>query len=123
MLIAGEAGIGKTRIAEELCADARAHEAQVVWGRCHEGEGAPAYWPWRQTLRAFSAACPLAASSRGSVTRGELAEIVPELVGAGARPLPAPALDPDMARFRLFDAISTFLAFGVGRDRSGGRPG
>ena len=110
VLIAGEAGIGKTRIAEELCSDARAHEAQVLWGRCHEGEGAPAYWPWRQALRAFAATGPLAALvPRFGDASSELAQIVPELIGAGARPLPAPALDPEMARFRLFDATSTFL--------------
>ena len=55
VLIAGEAGIGKTRLVEELCAEARSREARVAWGRCREGAGAPAYWPWRQALRAYAA--------------------------------------------------------------------
>jgi len=110
VLLAGQAGIGKTRIAEELCADARAREARVIWGRCHEGEGAPAYWPWRQVLRAYASGRPPAAltSEVGEAT-AEVAQLVPELAGTQARPMPAAALDPEMARFRLFDAVSTVL--------------
>src|SRR6476646_8669936 len=40
-LLAGEPGIGKTRLADELAAIARARGARVVWGRRPEGEGAP----------------------------------------------------------------------------------
>ncbi|GAB2646486.1 ATP-binding protein [Kribbella swartbergensis] len=47
----GEAGIGKTRLAQELAGLALAEGASVAWGRCAETEGAPAYWPWRQVLR------------------------------------------------------------------------
>ena len=110
VLLAGQAGIGKTRIAEELCADARAREARAVWGRCHEGEGAPAYWPWRQVLRAYAPGRPPAApaSEVGEAT-AEFAQLVPELAGAQAHSMPAAALDPEMARFRLFDAVSTVL--------------
>jgi class 3 adenylate cyclase len=57
VLVAGEAGIGKTRLAEELGAEARSREARVAWGRCREGT-APAYWPWRQALRAYAAGRP-----------------------------------------------------------------
>jgi hypothetical protein len=56
LLIGGEAGIGKTRVAEELVGEARAWEVRVVWGRCHEGEGAPAYWP-SSTRRWPASAC------------------------------------------------------------------
>ncbi len=51
MLLAGEPGIGKTRTAEELARVARERGAQVLVGRCFEGEGAPAFWPWVQVLR------------------------------------------------------------------------
>src|SRR3712207_5534258 len=53
MLLAGEPGIGKTRAAEELAAAARLGGACVLWGRCYEGEGAPALWPWVQIIRAY----------------------------------------------------------------------
>jgi ATP-dependent Clp protease ATP-binding subunit ClpA len=50
-MLVGEAGIGKTRTAEELAVHAYLRGAQVIWGRCYEGEGASAYWPWVQVLR------------------------------------------------------------------------
>jgi class 3 adenylate cyclase/tetratricopeptide (TPR) repeat protein len=110
VLVTGEAGIGKTRIAEELCVEARAREARVVWGRCHEGEGAPAYWPWRQVLRAYVAGRPRAAlpAEFGEPT-AELAQLVPEVTGAGPPPAPGASLDPEMARFSLFEAMSNAL--------------
>ena len=52
VLLVGEPGIGKTRTAEEVASDARQRGARVFSGRCHEGEGAPAFWPWVQILRA-----------------------------------------------------------------------
>src|SRR5438093_13204501 len=45
-LIGGEAGIGKTRLVDELSSRAKDREARVLWGRCWEAGGAPAYWPW-----------------------------------------------------------------------------
>jgi predicted ATPase len=51
VLCSGEAGIGKTRLAQELSGIALAGGTGVVWGRCVEAEGAPAFWPWRQVLR------------------------------------------------------------------------
>ncbi|HEX3621491.1 MAG TPA: AAA family ATPase [Acidimicrobiales bacterium] len=53
VLCAGEPGIGKTRLAQELAGVALAGGTRVVWGRCEETEGAPAFWPWRQVLTAL----------------------------------------------------------------------
>jgi predicted ATPase len=50
-LISGEPGIGKTRLAEQLSSQAYEQGVRVLWGRCWEGEGAPAYWPIVQILR------------------------------------------------------------------------
>src|ERR1700736_3968372 len=52
-LIYGEPGIGKTRLADELASRVRAEGLRVLWGRCWEGGGAPAYWPWIQVIRRF----------------------------------------------------------------------
>jgi len=49
--LTGEPGIGKTRVAEELAIRARLRGADVAWGRCFEGEGAPLYWPWSLVFR------------------------------------------------------------------------
>lgn len=51
VLVSGEGGIGKTALAEDLAARAERAGAQVLWGRCLEGEGAPPLWPWLQILR------------------------------------------------------------------------
>ena len=53
VLLLGEPGTGKTRTADELAAIARQRGATVLVGRCYEGEGAPAFWPWVQVARAY----------------------------------------------------------------------
>jgi predicted ATPase len=45
VIVSGEAGIGKTRLADTFADLARDASARVVWGRCWEAGGAPAYWP------------------------------------------------------------------------------
>jgi predicted ATPase len=55
VLCAGEPGIGKTRLAQELAGRALAAGVPVAWGRCVEGGGAPAFWPWRSVLRSLGA--------------------------------------------------------------------
>lgn len=110
-MIVGEAGIGKTRIAEELATHARLSGAQVFWGRCYEGEGAPAYWPWIQMLRAYARESP---SDELRTVMGTdasvLSELVPELsVGLPDLPRTAP-LEFDQARFRLFDSVCKLLS-------------
>lgn len=110
-LIAGEPGIGKTRIALELAHHAARHGGRAVWGRCLEEPGAPPYWPWAQILR--TVAEPLTADDLTTALGSgapEVASIVPE-IAARLPDLPTlPVLsDPAEARFRLFGAIARFL--------------
>ena len=110
VLLAGEPGVGKTRLAEELAAIAGQQGMRTLWGRCYEGEGAPAFWPWVEILRAAVRGQhpeTLRRELGWGVT--DLAQLVPE-IRALLPDLPAPpALDPAQARFRLFDAVTTFL--------------
>ena len=53
LLLCGEPGIGKSRIATEVAELAGARGASVAWGRCWEVGGAPAFWPWIEALRAL----------------------------------------------------------------------
>ena len=55
--ISGEPGIGKTRLAAELCALAHAGGALVLLGRCHEDRLIP-YEPFAEALRRYAAASP-----------------------------------------------------------------
>jgi len=51
LLLAGEPGIGKSRLAEEAANNASRVGFTVAWGRCRESDGAPPLWPWTQVLR------------------------------------------------------------------------
>ena len=53
LLITGEPGIGKSRVAEHVAHEAGGRGARVAWGRCWEAGGAPAYWPWVQIFRSL----------------------------------------------------------------------
>jgi hypothetical protein len=55
VLLSGEAGIGKTWLAEEVVRRADAENFAVAWASCWEGDGAPPLWPWLQVLDALGA--------------------------------------------------------------------
>ncbi|HEY2443004.1 MAG TPA: AAA family ATPase, partial [Streptosporangiaceae bacterium] len=118
VLVAGEPGIGKTRLAEELANRAAGRGAAVLWGRCWEGAGAPAFWPWVQVVRGYvrvQADDP--ASLRHDLGGGaaDIAQLVPAVQNC-IPDLPAPPpLEPEAARFRLFDSLAGFLRTAAGR--------
>jgi eukaryotic-like serine/threonine-protein kinase len=109
-LLVGEPGIGKSRLAEELIAQARARGARILVGRCWEAGGAPAYWPWVQSLRAYvREAEPDALRAQLGAGAADLAQIVPELRERFPDLPQPPSLGSEEARFRLFDATAEFL--------------
>jgi hypothetical protein len=102
-LLAGEAGIGKTRLADELASRAGGAGFDVRWGRCWEVGGAPAYWPWIQVLRGL-----LRDGRREALeprTLETLAGLLPELRAASGNDV----ADAARERFELFDAVSAAL--------------
>jgi DNA-binding SARP family transcriptional activator len=111
VLIAGEPGIGKTRLVDELALHATARGALVCVGRCWEAGGAPAYWPWLQVLRLCieGTGAGIVRSQLGSGAF-DLMQLLPEL-RVLFDDLPEPvALEPDAARFRLFETMTSFFA-------------
>ena len=107
-LVAGEPGIGKSRLAEELIRHATGRGARALVGRCWEAGGAPAYWPWVQALRDYARESGGAAlSARLGAEGAELAQLIPELRSTDVRE-PGP-LRADGARFRLFGAVARLL--------------
>jgi AAA ATPase domain len=135
VLVTGEAGIGKTALAQEVARQAAEHGALVLWGTCREGPGVPGFWPWVEVLRAYAERVGgghLAQQVGGMAT--ELAGLLPELglgpaatatpsAGPGVAPECAslgPSPPPDQAgvdaadRFRMFDAVVTLLRGAAG---------
>ena len=53
--LVGEPGIGKSRLVEQMVAEARAKGFAVGVGRCSQDDGAPPLWPWRAVTRAIAA--------------------------------------------------------------------
>lgn len=86
VLVEGEPGVGKTRLAEATATEAARRGLSTLWGRCSEGEGAPPLWPWTQVLRATG-------------DDRDVAALVPDRA----------QLDPPLARAQLNRALADLL--------------
>src|SRR4051812_43892103 len=72
VLIGGEAGIGKTALADTICQEARHQGAIVLTGRCFDLAETPPYGPWidlwaRYPIDSSLPALPSAFAERGTV--------------------------------------------------------
>jgi tetratricopeptide (TPR) repeat protein len=109
VLIRGEPGVGKTRLAQELVLEARQQGMVDRTGRCYEMEGAPPYIPFiemiQQTLRLGDPA-QLRTAFGDSI--GELAKIVPELRRVYDDIPPPLELPPEQERMYLFNSFREF---------------
>ena len=99
VLLAGEPGIGKTRLAAELAAHVQRLGAPVLYGRAEEDALCP-YQPFVEVLRELSA-------------EGGEAVLLPELVDRPSRARSAVA-ESDAGRLRMFDAVVDELALAAG---------
>ncbi|MEV0900210.1 BTAD domain-containing putative transcriptional regulator [Actinoplanes sp. NPDC049802] len=79
--IGGEAGLGKSTLAEAAASNLAGHGWRVAHGRCPEVEGAPPGWPWSETLTSLGAADPLTGPEWPSPFR--LGQAVAATLGAG----------------------------------------
>jgi tRNA A-37 threonylcarbamoyl transferase component Bud32/tetratricopeptide (TPR) repeat protein len=103
VMVAGEAGIGKTTLARRVCDEAGRLGAPVAWAAGGAfGESAPPYWHWAQVVRALARA-PGGADLLQSLgaQAGLLGSIAPELGGAG------PQLGE--GSLHLYDALGQLL--------------
>ncbi len=107
LVLDGEAGIGKTRLAEALVDYARSAGATVLAARCYEGESKLAYGPFVEALRATLGQPTQAERIKAMPphTLSEAARLLPELAGAH----PPPPLDSPGAQTRFFDAVHQTL--------------
>jgi predicted ATPase/class 3 adenylate cyclase len=110
VLLAGEPGIGKTRLATEIALHAHHQGGLVLLGTCDEDLAMP-YQPFVEALRHLVSACPEDKLAEALTERGgELTRLLPEL------PRQVPGLsspqgaDPETERYLLFSAVADLLA-------------
>lgn len=120
LVVTGEAGVGKTRLADEFADRVRATGGRVATARCHAGEVELAYGAVVDLLQQAVGRVPM--SRLDDIDPWCLAEagrLVPDLVGPG-RELPevAPLSSPG-ARARLFDAVWQVLELALTIDTRG----
>jgi DNA-binding SARP family transcriptional activator/tetratricopeptide (TPR) repeat protein len=116
VLLAGEPGIGKTRLASEFAREAHAGGASVLYGRS-DAESLVPYQPFTTAIEHYIAHRGHREFARElDLELRELSRLIPDLRGSlPAPPEPVP-VEPEMKQFRLFEAVSRVLA-SIARDR------
>jgi class 3 adenylate cyclase len=112
VLLGGEAGIGKTRLARELARRADKLGSNVLWGSCSEAELPLPYLPFVEAIGAeLDASDTDALRDELGPMVAELAQVFPQL-GEGLTP--PETGDQSQARLRLFESVVALLDFWAG---------
>ena len=105
VVVGGEPGIGKTRLAAELAGRVQKRGAVVLYWRCDDGLAVP-YQPFVEALRSYASAVgPNHLRAELGGLAPELGRLLPELPGLG-EPVRG---DPESERFALFEAVATLI--------------
>jgi DNA-binding SARP family transcriptional activator/tetratricopeptide (TPR) repeat protein len=108
-LVAGEAGIGKTRLCAEVAAAVHAEGAVVLYGRCDEEALVP-YQPFVEALERYAGQCDAdLLRARVGATGGELARMLPGLRSRLPQLAEPVRAQPETQRYRLFESVRAFL--------------
>jgi predicted ATPase/DNA-binding CsgD family transcriptional regulator len=107
ILLTGEAGIGKSRLVEELKHQAAAEKFTILQGNCFEQTLSFPYAPWIDALRARFASLDAAHIRKllGSLAP-EFAKLLPELALLIPNMQPSPPLEPQAEKYRLFESFA-----------------
>ncbi|HEU4439311.1 MAG TPA: alpha/beta fold hydrolase [Methylomirabilota bacterium] len=110
LVVLGEAGVGKSRLVEELIAHARQRDARVLLGRAYESDQILLFGPVVDALRTGRVGeDPDVLDALGSVWRTELARLLPEVASSVSPP-------PRVDYRRLFEMIAQLVAHLAARD-------
>ncbi|MDG0868164.1 AAA family ATPase [Candidatus Lucifugimonas marina] len=109
-LVKGSAGIGKSRLIEELASDASSNGFLSVWAHCQSGSGVPILWPWVQVLRSLVLEPELEILRKTqSASLQRLASHFAEFGHWTSDVSERVAVDQATEKFLLFDAIRTVV--------------
>jgi len=109
--VMGEAGIGKTRLVNELAGEADRAEAQVWLGRAYESDRILTFGPWVDAIRTSGLARDGASlGDLSPVWRSELGRLVPELGESSLKE----ARHQDNPR-RIFEAVAQLVKHAIAR--------
>ena len=106
VLVSGESGIGKTRLAAEVARHAYDEGGVILFGRCDEDIGM-GYQPFVEALQQLVSCGP--STAPWGRHAGELVRLVPDLTLIVPGLDPPLQSDPETERYRLFDAVSAWL--------------
>lgn len=110
VLLAGEVGVGKSRLVAELRTQATLARWLILTGHCFERDALFPYAPLIDALRAFVGPLPAATlHDRFGLSAAELVKLLPELALVIADLHATPVLDPEAEKRRLFAALLQFL--------------
>lgn len=110
VLLAGEPGVGKTRLLDAIGARAEQAGAVLLRGGASDAEGMPPYLPFLEALgQHIRTASTDALRQQAGVLAPVLATILPELTERLGAPESTPTLPPEQSRLRLFQAVDSFL--------------
>jgi len=111
VMIGGEPGVGKTRLAEELMAEARQRGMTALIGHCYEMEGAPPYIPYVEILETAARMFP-PETMRETLgdSAPEVAKLMPELRRLFPDIPSSPELPSEQERRYLFNGMRDFIA-------------
>jgi len=110
VLLAGDPGIGKTRLLDEIARQTAQDGAIILQGGASEAEGMPPYLPFVEALGRYIQLTPLdQLRTHVAAAPQVLATLLPELITRLGEPPASAPLPPEQARFRLYEAIRMFL--------------
>jgi transcriptional regulator with XRE-family HTH domain len=110
LLLAGEPGIGKTRLLQEAARRAPVSGWTVLAGGCHRRDGQEPFAPLLGALAGYLAHLSVPQTRRALEGCAWLVKLLPELAQGPIEPLPSWTLPPEQERRLLFAAVRRFLA-------------
>jgi hypothetical protein len=94
LLLSGEPGIGKTRLAEEIAERAAHRGARVAWASAWSGDGSPPLWPWVQILRQLTGSAEALEQSPPDTPAGAAAARFAQVDAIGRSVVAAASVQP-----------------------------